>query len=426
MPLLPLLEYAVPSTDWIQSFFPFWLQSLATKTGSLNLLVESISNLLLKSVKNLSRNRCIFYININEIACMGCSLYCPESRAPQCRFCPKMPQYRTAIAPRDPRDVALGGVLVIIIPFNGKLRLEMQNSLNDAQKVLESANRIILGKENELKLFLCGVLAGGHLLIEDLPGMGKTTLVKGFARLLGLKSTRIQFTSDLLPADVLGVSIFKNEEFIFKEGPIFSNLVLGDELNRASPRTQSACLQAMEEGQITVDGTTHALPLPFIFVGTQNPQSFIGTFPLPESQLDRFLMRIELGFPNEDSEKKLLINGDHSNPIEALTPILNPSRLIQIQADIKSTHASDALVNYTLALIRASRTANQGLSPRAGMALLRASKSWAFLEGRNFVIPEDVQAVASVVLSHRLDHEQTNKRGREIVQELVDRVPLQL
>lgn len=294
------------------------------------------------------------------------------------------------------------------------------------EKLLEEANHIILGKSQELKLTLCCLLAGGNILVEDIPGMGKTTLVKTFARLLGLRLNRIQFTSDLLPADILGVSVYDESEkrFVFHPGPIFSQMVLGDELNRASPKTQSACLQAMEEAEVTLDGVTYALPKPFFFVATQNPRQSVGTFALPNSQLDRFLMRVVLGYPSEEAEKELLLSTRRTRLIDAIEPVLHSQDILDIQGRIDSVYISEPLVDYLLELIRQSRRETAGLSPRAGINLLQAAKSWAFLEGRAFVIPEDIQAVAVPVMNHRLGDMETGINGWELAQSLVDRVPL--
>jgi MoxR-like ATPase len=278
------------------------------------------------------------------------------------------------------------------------------------QNIIQTANSIIHGKETNLTLVLCCVLARGHLLIEDQPGMGKTTLIKTLSKLLGLRFSRIQFTSDLLPTDILGVSIFSqsDQRFHFQPGPIFSELILGDELNRASPRTQSACLQAMEEREITVDGITHSLSEPFLFFATQNPGSSRGTNELPESQLDRFLMRISLGFPDEKSELKLLAQGLQGNEkarqIESLPAQLTVTELLSIQKQVELIHASDAVLKYILRLTRESRSLSGGLSPRAGLDLLRASKAWAFMQNRDFIIPEDIQAIAPSVMNHRIEN----------------------
>jgi MoxR-like ATPase len=273
--------------------------------------------------------------------------------------------------------------------------------------VLDQAGQIILGKKHELRLAISCLLANGHLLIEDLPGMGKTTLAHTLARLLGLQFSRIQFTSDLLPADITGVSIFERDksEFRFLPGPIFAQLVLADEINRATPKTQSALLEAMEEGQVTAEGQTRALPRPFFVIATQNPAHQIGTFPLPESQLDRFLMRIELGYPDRAAERALLTSGGQRAQVEKLTPLLRPSDLPALQREAAATHAAGPLIDYVQALVEATRqnpAFQHGLSPRAGLALLAAARAWAWLAGRDMVLPDDVQAVLPAVARHRL------------------------
>ncbi len=273
--------------------------------------------------------------------------------------------------------------------------------------VLDEAGRIVLGKSMEIRQAAACLLAGGHLLIEDLPGMGKTTLAHTLARLLGLQLSRIQFTSDLLPADITGVSIYERErgDFRFIPGPVFAQLVLADEINRATPKTQSALLEAMEEGQVTAEGKTRPLPSPFFVIATQNPAHQIGTFPLPESQLDRFLMRIELGYPDRQAERALLAAGGQRQQAEALQPLLAASALPGLQAEVARLHAAAPLIDYVQALVDASRqhpAFQHGLSPRAGLALLAAARAWAWLAGRQMVLPDDVQAVLAPVARHRL------------------------
>ncbi|PKO86183.1 MAG: AAA family ATPase [Betaproteobacteria bacterium HGW-Betaproteobacteria-12] len=273
--------------------------------------------------------------------------------------------------------------------------------------VLARANEIILGKSAEIRQAAACLLAGGHLLIEDLPGLGKTTLAQTLARLLGLQFSRIQFTSDLLPADITGVSIFDREksEFRFLPGPVFSQLILADEINRATPKTQSALLEAMEEGQVTAEGETRPLPHPFFVIATQNPAHQIGTFPLPESQLDRFLMRLELGYPDRAAERRLLASGGQRELLGRLTPLLAASALPGLQHEVAAIHAAGPLIDYVQALIEASRqnpAFQHGLSPRAGLGLLAAARAWAWLAGRDMVLPDDVQAVLPAVARHRL------------------------
>ncbi len=273
--------------------------------------------------------------------------------------------------------------------------------------LIDSAGEIIFGKTHEIRLAVTCLLAGGHLLIEDLPGVGKTTLAHALAQLFGLQFSRIQFTSDLLPADITGVSIFEREksQFRFLPGPIFAQLILADEINRATPKTQSALLEAMEEQQVTCEGETRRLPTPFFVIATQNPTNQIGTFPLPESQLDRFLMRIELGYPNRQAEKQLLQQGSSRQSALQRPPLMTPEDLCGRRREIEQIHVSDALIDYVQALLDASRNDvrfQHGLSPRAGLALLAAGRAWAWLDGRQAVLPDDIQAVFPAVSSHRL------------------------
>jgi MoxR-like ATPase len=275
------------------------------------------------------------------------------------------------------------------------------------EAAIERLNGIVLGKDREVRLAVACLLARGHLLIEDIPGVGKTTLAHGLARVLGLGYQRIQFTSDLLPADVIGVSVYDRGtgRFQFHTGPVFSQLVLADEVNRATPKAQSALLEAMEERQVTMDGATHPLPEPFFVVATQNPAYQVGTFPLPESQLDRFLMRIALGYPDAQAERQLLAGADRRDMIAHLKPLLDPASLIAAQHKVTEVFVSEALLDYVQALIKHSRSGGRfgsGLSPRAGLALVHASRAWAFLAGRDAVLPEDVQAVLPAVTGHRL------------------------
>lgn len=271
----------------------------------------------------------------------------------------------------------------------------------------QSLASIILGKDAEISLALSCLLARGHLLIEDLPGLGKTILAQSLARVLGLSFQRIQFTSDLLPADIVGVSVFRQREgvFVFQPGPIFSQLVLADEVNRATPKAQSALLEAMEEHQVTVDGQTHKLPNPYFVVATQNPSDQIGTFQLPESQLDRFLMRLELGYPNEESERALLTGVDRRELLNDISPALQPEVLLALQKSVAEMHMSEPLVDYIQALVRFTRESpdiETGLSPRGALALVAAARSHAFMEHHSGVFPDDVQAVFGSVAGHRL------------------------
>jgi len=278
---------------------------------------------------------------------------------------------------------------------------------SEIDDVVARAASIILGKQHQIRLALACLLARGHLLVEDLPGVGKTTLAHTLATILGLHYQRIQFTSDLLPADILGVSVYNRDSggFQFHPGPAFSHVVLADEINRATPKTQSALLEAMEERQVTVEGETRPLPQPFFVIATQNPLYQIGTFPLPESQLDRFLMRIELGYPDEQSERALLQGRDRRELLAEMAPALSPARLLDVQSRVDSVFASDALLDYLQALLGYSRRTPEyqtGLSPRAGLALLQSARAWAYLEGRDLVLPEDLQTVFPAVVGHRL------------------------
>ena len=275
--------------------------------------------------------------------------------------------------------------------------LEAQRTVND----------ILLGKENQVRLAFCGLLSRGHLLIEDVPGVGKTTLANAMARSVGSDYQRIQFTSDLLPADILGVSIYKrkDESFHFHPGPIFSQIILADEINRATPKTQSALLEGMAEGQVTIENKTHILPRPFFVIATQNPMDLVGTFPLPDSQLDRFLLSISLGYPDPEAERKLLMSEDRANMIERVSARLSPEDVLALQQDCERTHVSEDLLDYIQSLLietRDPRWFETGLSPRAGLALLRLSRAHAFLDDRDYVIPEDVQAVFPGLARHRL------------------------
>lgn len=275
------------------------------------------------------------------------------------------------------------------------------------ERLLAAANEIILGKPQPLRLTLACLLARGHLLIEDQPGVGKTTLAHVFARLMGLHFQRIQFTCDLLPADITGVSIFDRETsaFRFHPGPLFAQLILADEINRATPKTQSALLEAMEEHQVTADGETHALPEPFFVIATQNPASQIGTFPLPESQLDRFLMRIRLGFPGRDAERALLMGEDRRALLERTPPAIAPETLCALQQAARAITVAPRLIDYVQSLLAATRNDADlagGLSPRAGLGLLAAARAWALILGRDHVLPEDVQAIFPHVAGHRL------------------------
>lgn len=297
--------------------------------------------------------------------------------------------------------------------------------MSSLNPVLAALGHVILGKPEQIKLALSCLLARGHLLIEDLPGMGKTTLAESLARVLGLHYQRIQFTSDMLPADIIGVSIFnpQTQVFDFRQGPVFTQLLLADEINRTTPKTQSALLEAMEEHQVTADGVTRKLPQPFFVIATQNPSTQMGTFPLPESQLDRFLMRIQLGYPDVRAERELLRGGDRRQHLQALKPLASVQQLEVWQQAVAKVHVSDAVLDYVQRLVTHTRTAQgfqHGLSPRGALALLRATQAWAFVAGRDHLIPEDVQAVLPAVAEHRLrggleDHGRTHSLTAQLL-----------
>lgn len=286
-------------------------------------------------------------------------------------------------------------------------RLPLPDSVSLLESAVQQLNTIILGKDQAIRLALTCLVARGHLLIEDIPGVGKTTLAHSLAKILGLQYQRVQFTSDLLPADIIGVSVYNREQesFNFHAGPVFSEVFLADEINRATPRTQSALLEAMEERQVTIEGETRTLPKTFFVIATQNPTDQIGTFPLPESQLDRFLMRISMGYPDKSAERELLLGNDRRDMLQGIGAILNPLHLQTIQSHVKQIHCSEALLNYIQELIQYSRTMSNsmnGLSPRAGLSLLQCARAWALLQGVNHVIPEHVQTVFPSVVNHRL------------------------
>ncbi|KAA9132035.1 MoxR family ATPase [Marinihelvus fidelis] len=274
-------------------------------------------------------------------------------------------------------------------------------------RAMDTVNQVVLGKAPQVRLAFSCLLAGGHLLIEDLPGVGKTTLAHALATVLGARYQRIQFTSDLMPADILGVSIYRRdqERFEFHPGPIFADLVLADEVNRATPKTQSALLEAMAEGQVTVEGVTHALPNPFFVIATQNPLDLVGTFPLPDSQLDRFLLSIRLGFPDPAAERELLVAESRADVLARVPPMLSMDDVAALQAECAAVHTSDALLDYVQALLaetRDDRWFESGLSPRAGIALMRCGRAHAYLDGRDFVEPEDIKAVFLGLTRHRM------------------------
>ncbi len=298
------------------------------------------------------------------------------------------------------------------------------------QFLLSQLNQVIVGKPTQVQDSVACLLAGGHLLIEDVPGVGKTTLAHALARTFGLQFSRVQFTSDLMPSDLSGVSIFDRttQGFVFHPGPLFAQVLLADEINRASPKTQSALLEAMEEKQVTVEGATRPLPKPFFVIATQNPHDQLGTYALPESQLDRFLMRISLGYPDRAAERTLLTGADTRSKVDALPSLLTAAELQALQTQVQQVHVSDALLNYIQDIMAATRSGKwfiQGLSPRAGIALLRVAKAQALLSGRDYVAPDDVQAVLPQTIAHRLTA--INSAGRSSiaqVQAMVQAIPL--
>lgn len=304
----------------------------------------------------------------------------------------------------------------------------LSEGLHDALKrAQDQVNSLILGKPQEIRLAFVALLSGGHLLIEDLPGLGKTTLAHALAASLGLGFQRVQFTSDLLPADVLGVSIYdaQSRQFQFHPGPVFTHILLADEINRAPPRTQSALLEAMAEQQITLDGVTHRLPDPFFVIATQNPVDLSGTYPLPDSQLDRFLLRLTLGYPSMEYERSLLAGSDRRELIAQAIPLLSDNEVLALRKAVESVHASDALIDYVQALLERSRKypgVRVGLSPRAGIALLRAARAHALLLGRAYVNPEDVQALFGVVAAHRLVAEAESGNGQALAKAILHSV----
>ncbi|CAK0774581.1 MoxR-like ATPase [Gammaproteobacteria bacterium] len=304
-------------------------------------------------------------------------------------------------------------------------------TLRDAlSQVAGQAGKVVLGKDHQIRLALVCLVAGGHLLIEDLPGVGKTTLAHVLAKTLGLRFNRIQFTSDLMPGDVLGGAVYNREDrrFEFHPGPIFAQLILADEINRATPKTQSALLEAMEEHQVTVEGETRPLPEPFFVIATQNPAYQIGTFPLPESQLDRFLMRIDLGYPDRAAERALLRGRDRRELLTQVTPAMSPQALAAVQRRVPEIHVSDPLLDYLQALLEHTRRDPRfalGLSPRAGLALMRAAQAWALFAGRDYVLPEDLQTVLPHVVAHRLAPTSSGgEGGAQVVRHLLAAVPI--
>jgi MoxR-like ATPase len=300
----------------------------------------------------------------------------------------------------------------------------------DLDTLVDQLGRIIVGKRTQIEDSVACLLAGGHLLIEDVPGVGKTTLAHALAVSMGLRFARVQFTADLMPSDLVGVSLYERarEAFVFHPGPVFAQVLLADEINRAGPKTQSALLEAMEEHQVTVEGETRALPRPFFVIATQNPSDQLGTYPLPESQLDRFLMCISIGYPDRESERALLTGRDRREAIAELQPVMRPEDLIEAQKAVQQIHASDALLDYLQALIAATRSGVwfvEGLSPRAGLAVLRAARARALMARRDYVAPDDLQAILPQTIAHRLVPVAGAGRGRvEQVRAMIESVPL--
>jgi MoxR-like ATPase len=305
------------------------------------------------------------------------------------------------------RDVGTNRSDAMLAAGGARSAVLSDSSRTALARAMAQVNTLVLGKPREVDLAFACLLAGGHLLIEDLPGLGKTTLARALAATLGLSFARMQFTADLLPSDILGVSIYEQDQrnFRFHPGPVFTQLLLADEINRAPPRTQSALLEAMAEHQVTIDGVCHALPNPFFVIATQNPVDLAGTFPLPDSQLDRFLLRIALGYPDAAAEREMLVGADRRDLIAGTLPLIGTEDVLALRHAVTQVHASDALVNYVQALLTETRRHPQvqvGLSPRAGLALLRAARALALLRGRDYALPEDIQAVFEEVAAHRL------------------------
>ncbi len=315
-------------------------------------------------------------------------------------------------------------------PCSYKLELKPMHSIKETiDNIVAQTSQIILGKELQIRLVLTGLMARGHVLIEDVPGVGKTTLAHVLARVLGLSFQRIQFTSDLLPADIIGVSIYDKEvgQFKFHIGPIFAQMVLADEINRATPKTQSALLEAMEEHQVTVEGETRPLPAPFFVLATQNPLHQIGTFPLPESQLDRFMMRLALGYPDHETERALLKGGNRRDMISDLESSVTVEDIIEIQNAVPQVHVAEALIDYLQAILELSRQSPRyrtGLSPRAGLAVRYCAQAWALMQGRDHVIPEDVQIVLPSVIGHRLIAMAEQHNTQALVEQLIKEISI--
>jgi len=309
-------------------------------------------------------------------------------------------------------------------------RLSAETRRERLSQAEQTVNEILLGKDYKIRLAFCCLLSRGHLLIEDVPGVGKTTLAHALARVIGSDYQRIQFTSDMLPADIIGVSIYKRDKDVFElhHGPIFSQVILADEINRATPKTQSALLEGMAEGQVTIENQTHVLPQPFFVLATQNPLDLVGTYPLPDSQLDRFLLSITLGYPDRAAERELLTSADRATMLQQIEPRLTPQDVLDLQADCEKIHVSEGLLDYIQALLEETRNEQwfeSGLSPRAGLALLRASRAYAFLDSRDYVTPEDVKMVFPGLARHRLNASSGfNQAPDEQISEMLRQLPI--
>ena len=323
-------------------------------------------------------------------------------------------------------------LVAVAVAVDAVPALPLESVANAAQRLKVAAGRVVVGQERALELLLVALLAEGHVLLEDVPGVGKTLMARTLARCLGCEFRRLQFTPDLLPSDVTGLSFFnqRSQEFEFRPGPIFTNVLLADEINRATPRTQSALLESMEEHQVTVDGETRAVPRPFMVLATQNPVELEGTFPLPEAQLDRFLLRVTLGYPTVEEEKAILRRFRERSPLEDVQPILSTADLLALQAAVRRVHVGEAVEDYLVAVVRTTRehdALDLGASPRASLALFRASQALAAIHGRGFVLPDDVKRLAPPVLGHRLvPTSQSRLRGRgapAVVERMLEEIP---
>ncbi len=309
----------------------------------------------------------------------------------------------------------------------------MLETLGIAEKIIQNVEKVIVGKRGEVVNLLISLLCEGHVLVEDVPGVGKTMLARSIAQSIGCKFSRIQFTPDMLPSDIIGVNVFnqKSREFEFKAGPIHSQIILADEINRATPKTQSALLECMEERQVTVDGVTYTLPRPFMVVATQNPIEYEGTFPLPESQMDRFFMRIKLGYPDAKSESEILDRQKLKHPIEDLEPVVSAQEILNMQKQVKNIFVKEEIRDYIVSIVQSTRNEERiflGASPRGSLALYRASQAKAFLDGRDYVIPDDVKEMAILTLSHRIithsEDIRINSSSEEILREILEEVPI--